>query len=214
MDLLIQADQPHRQYSPETKKRAYKKRASALRGPQRKYRPIAPHPDDTSKRSIALTKGKIATVDAYIYDWLIESNWYARFDKSSGAFYAVRNSATVNGKKSIIFMHREIMGLPHGDPREGDHQNHDTLDNIGQNLRIVNELQSATNRRRFRKNLSGFKGVSWYKNLKKWVAQIQMNGKKINLGYYDTAEGAARAYDAAAVLYHGAYAVLNFPLSA
>lgn len=51
-------------------------------------------------------------------------------------------------------------------------------------------------------------GVSWDKN--KWRACIQINGKQINLGRFSDKDEAARAYDIAAVKYHGDKAKLNF----
>lgn len=44
---------------------------------------------------------------------------------------------------------------------------------------------------------SGFKGVS--RNRGRWVARITTNGVRRNIGFYETPEAAARAYDAAAV---------------
>lgn len=41
---------------------------------------------------------------------------------------------------------------------------------------------------------SKYKGVSWHKNNKKWVSQIQINGIKKCLGYFMTEEEAANAY--------------------
>jgi len=46
---------------------------------------------------------------------------------------------------------------------------------------------------------------------KAWAAAIEVRGKRIRLGRYYTPEDAARAYDAAAVEYVGAGAVVNFP---
>lgn len=43
-----------------------------------------------------------------------------------------------------------------------------------------------------------------------WRVQISYNGKRKALGYYASEEEAARAYDAAARLYHGENAMLNF----
>jgi DNA-binding XRE family transcriptional regulator len=43
------------------------------------------------------------------------------------------------------------------------------------------------------RNKSGVKGVSFDKERNKWVAQIKVGGKSINLGRYETLEEAAEA---------------------
>jgi len=43
-------------------------------------------------------------------------------------------------------------------------------------------------------NTSGFRGVSWVKPSKKWIAIIKINGKKKYLGLFITAELAYEAY--------------------
>ena len=58
-------------------------------------------------------------------------------------------------------------------------------------------------------NTSGLKGVSWTERLKKWRAQIQVNGKHYELGYYKTKVKAAQAYDKAAIKLHGKFARIN-----
>jgi hypothetical protein len=57
---------------------------------------------------------------------------------------------------------------------------------------------------------SGYKGVSWHV-AKKWRAQVRIGGTNKNLGYFHTAEEAAKVYDAAALLYFGEFACTNFP---
>jgi hypothetical protein len=55
---------------------------------------------------------------------------------------------------------------------------------------------------------SGFKGVSWHKKKKKWVAQIMISGKVTYLGYFDVEEDAARKFDEVAAPLGR---VINFP---
>jgi hypothetical protein len=48
---------------------------------------------------------------------------------------------------------------------------------------------------------------------KKWRAMIQYNHEQHHVGYYPTAEEAARAYDRKALLFMGPSAITNFPAS-
>jgi len=61
------------------------------------------------------------------------------------------------------------------------------------NCRWVSEKTQSRNTTMQKNNTSGIIGVSWYKNYQKWVSIIGMNGKSINLGYFDTIEEAAVA---------------------
>jgi hypothetical protein len=57
---------------------------------------------------------------------------------------------------------------------------------------------------------SQYIGVTWHKNGTKWQAQIRLQGTIRSLGYYNTEEDAARAFDAAARQYRGPGARVNF----
>lgn len=65
------------------------------------------------------------------------------------------------------------------------------------------------NGKRRGKSTSKYKGVSFSKCRGKWRADIQLNGRKMSLGYFAFEEDAARAYDAAARKYFGTGAYMN-----
>ena len=87
-----------------------------------------------------------------------------------------------------------------------DHKNMNTLDNRFKNLREATKKQNGANRSVLSNNVSGYKGVSFYKRTKKWVAYIGNNNKKIHLGYFNTPEEAHAAYVTAANKYFGEFA--------
>ena len=93
---------------------------------------------------------------------------------------------------------------------EVDHINRDKLDNRRSNLRLVTHTQNCVNASLRVTNTSGFKGVNFYRG-KYWRAYIRVNYRHISLGFFPTAEAAARAYDEAAREHFGEFAFLNFP---
>lgn len=85
---------------------------------------------------------------------------------------------------------------------EVDHIDGDATNNHPDNLRLANHIENGHNRNKNRNNKSGHKGVSWYKNLRKWVAEIMVDGKKKRLGCFDQLEDAANAYKEQSLLLH------------
>jgi hypothetical protein len=104
-------------------------------------------------------------------------------------------------------MHRQIMGLEYGDPRQVDHVDpNKTLDNTDDNLRLATIADQRHNQRKRKTNTSGFKGVSPDKYPGKWRAAITINGKDKNLGTFATKELAYAAYCSAAKEAFGEFA--------
>lgn len=125
--------------------------------------------------------------------------------------YVVRREYTrvAKGKRHAkdIRMHRQIMNEPIG--LEVDHINGIGADNRRANLRLATHRENMANRPKQVNNTSGYKGVSWSKQNKKWWANIYVGGRTISLGHYDSIKEAARAYNAAACVYQGEFARLN-----
>lgn len=159
-------------------------------------------------REIELTQGKIALVDDEDFERVNQFKWRAHFNGYH--WYARRDIRLENGKRTVQHMHRFVRGIEHGDPRQVDHINRsETLDNRRSNLRIATRSQNLQNRDKQKNNTSGWKGVCWHKASKKWVAKINHQGKRFDLGLFDTTTAAAAAYNDAALMFHGKFAVLN-----
>jgi hypothetical protein len=166
--------------------------------------------------SIPLGNGFVAVVSAEDLPELSKFTWHTCYRPSTRSWFAVRYTR-VAGKKVTVIMARQILGLAPDDPRQADHENHDTLCNTRDNIRIATPMQNCQNRRRRTDNTSGFKGVSWNSRAckaGKWRAQITFNGKTLCVGNYTDRVEAAHAYDAKARELFGPFALCNFPLAA
>jgi hypothetical protein len=75
-----------------------------------------------------------------------------------------------------------------------DHVDGNTLNNCIENLREATNAENCQNRGIRSDNKSGYMGVSWRKDMHKWEAQIQRQGRKYQLGFFETPEAAHAAY--------------------
>lgn len=163
---------------------------SAVRG---RITPVAILGDGTALIPLRAVDGSIRAyviVDADKADWANQWRWCL----NQG--YAKRH-VRVGGKRREIRLHRELLGLSHGDEREVDHRNRDRLDNRLANLRIVSPLENMQNKRSRTGSASSFRGVSRHGRDGKWQARITINGKTLSLGTFtdehEAAEVALRA---------------------
>jgi hypothetical protein len=160
-------------------------------------------------KKIPLTQGKFALVDDEDYKLLIQWKWYA--SKYRNRFCAQRDSFK-NKEKTVIKMHRQILGLIKGDGKIVDHINQNQLDNRRVNLRIASYSLNNYNTARIHKNnKSGYRGVCYSERDKSWRAYIRVNGKQKTCGYHKCPILAALAHDKEIIKYRGKDSILNFP---
>ena len=156
---------------------------------------------------IELTKGKRAIVDECLFVALSHFKWWAH--KGRNSYYAACHEVTPDGRK-IRSMHAIVLQL-YGIhcQHQIDHKDGNGLNNQRDNLRPATLKQNAANRRLHRDSTSGFKGVHFNKKRQRWEASITKDGHRRWLGFHDTAEEAAAAYDRAAIALHGEFARTN-----
>jgi hypothetical protein len=131
--------------------------------------------------------------------------WF--FRKSSKNGHAFRIEVDSDGGVFKRSLHNEI--LP---PREGflvDHIDRDGLNNRRGNLRYATSSQNQMNQSVREDSASGFKGVNQDPRNGYWRASISKDGMSYHLGSYSLKEEAGYAYNAAAAICFGEFAVLN-----
>lgn len=158
-------------------------------------------------RTIPATLGYSITIDDEDFEWASRFRWYAH--NTGGKKHIdkrpARRTSVAEGRNVLFFVHHILK------PEKGlvvDHINGDPWDNRRENLRVCTNAQNVRNRRKHRCG-NPFKGV--YQNGNCFRAVITCDGIVYQLGSYDTAEEAARLYDAAALHLHREFACLNFP---
>ncbi len=152
---------------------------------------------------IPLTHGKFAIVGPRDYTYLMQWKWMCS-DKG----YAIRRAYLTPTESVQIAMHRLILErMGYKNFVQTDHKNRNRLDNCRSNLRPATVRQNQQNHKRRSDNTSGYMGVGWHRG--QWRARITVNGKLIDLGYFDNVKEAAKVRNAAALKYHGDFATLN-----
>jgi hypothetical protein len=157
-------------------------------------------------RRIRLNIGKYALVDPSRFHELTGYDWCAK--KNATTYMAVR--FTPQGSYNIpVYMHRQILNTQKG--QIVDHIDRNGLNNTIENLRFATKSQNGCNKQGRRNTSSKYKGIAWNRHTQRWIATIYFDGKRMHLGYFDSENDAAKAYDTAAKKYHREFAYLNFP---
>lgn len=102
-------------------------------------------------------------------------------------------------------VHRIIMGVVEDNSVEVDHINGDPSDNRKCNLRVCTHDKNLKNQKLHKDNTSGYSGVHWDKNKRRWVAEIIVDGKRIRKRFKSKNEAIAKRKEWEK-LYFGEYA--------
>jgi hypothetical protein len=119
----------------------------------------------------------------------------------------------IKGVCKVFKAHRICWFIYYGDwpIKDLDHKNNDRSDNRLENLRLATVSENMMNKSKSKGKTSRYKGVSRRSRDARWKAAATLNYKQVHLGYFDTEEEAALAYDRCAKQLFGNYAKINFP---
>ena len=134
------------------------------------------------------------------------NNWNSRFADKEAFFTLDSPKKYFCGAifAQTYLAHRVIWAMVTGDwPADQiDHINQNPADNRIANLRVVSNQENCRNQKLRITNTSGFTGVYWLENGKKWVAKIGVNGNLKHLGYFARKGAAIAALQAANIKYN------------
>lgn len=132
--------------------------------------------------------------------------------KPAGSRYSGYLVLQFSNPKVTVLGHRAIWAIVTGAwPTDRvDHRDRNGLNNRWSNLREATQGQNMLNRAA--KGAVPFKGVCFRKARGFYVARITAEGRLIYLGSFKDPVAAARAYDSAAVRYHGEFSSTNVQL--
>lgn len=125
--------------------------------------------------------------------------------------YKSRYCVTIKSKH--YYISRLIFCWHHGYfPEFIDHIDHDTLNNKIENLRAATRIENNRNNKSKKGSSSEYLGVfivNRPNRLLRYAAQIGINKRSTHIGYFDTEEEAALAYNKMAIKHFGEFANLN-----
>lgn len=137
------------------------------------------------KGKYSVKYGTHAVCSAEDYDTLSQYSWHWHLHGYPMTY--------LKTNKRLALMSRFILKAEKG--VIVDHINRDRKDNRRNNLRFVTPSQNAQNRSKTDGCSSQYKGVSYAKNCKKFLARVKIKGVSHNIGYFDKEIEAAKFYD-------------------
>lgn len=152
---------------------------------------------------VELTQDQWACINSEDANRIGRHNWHAWWNDNTQSFYARRNSPRGDGKRKILTMQSDVIGVH---PRKiPDHKNGATLDNRQQNLRQASYSENQYNKKLTKANSSGVSGVCYHQREKLWIATIKVKGKSKYLGGFKEKDKAIAARHNGEKRYHGEF---------
>jgi hypothetical protein len=162
------------------------------------------------KKILLPNTGLFALVDDEDFDRLSKLRW--RAEKHYKTWYVLSSERVSPVKVLHVTLHNVIMGIPPVSGLTPDHKDRDGLNNQKSNLRWATASEQRMNTSIASNNTSGYRGVYFARDKPRkspWKSRIEPHGEAITLGYFETKEEAALAYNVAAVEIFGEFATLN-----
>lgn len=139
---------------------------------------------------LTTTNGHTFQIDEDDYDKVSAYSW----TKPCDGYIKKYREKLENGKRIrwVVLAHRLIMNARSNEIV--DHINGDTTDNRKVNLRVASRSLNALNTSKV-KGAVPYRGVSFNKQCNRYMARLTYNKHTEHLGFFDTAEEAAIAYN-------------------
>ena len=155
--------------------------------------------------ALRLPSGETAFVDAADQALVDRYRWFALACPHTTYVRGYLRGQASRSRVDIV-LHRLLIGPPDG--LDVDHRDRNGLNNRRSNLRACTRSENNGNTLSARGS-SGYRGVSWHKQLGKWRAHINLGHRQRYLGVFLDPWEAAQAYNVAALEQWGEFATLN-----
>jgi hypothetical protein len=162
-------------------------------------------PPGPSIAYVVLNEGQFACIDVETIPLVQGHLWYVVKGPKSGRMYPATHP-TVDGKNEFISMRTVVLG---GKPTTSFAVNFNNLDCRKINLRDVTKAQSSWRNAKRSNNKSGYTGVFWSEEKKRFIVNIQTNGVTERVGRFLTLKEAVAARDRALLRLRGEFARLT-----
>ncbi len=150
---------------------------------------------------IKTRNGHEFVVDDEDYDAVMQYKW--NFYPVTCFYGMIRTTETIS--RSIG---RFLLNPPTG--MIVDHIDRNPYNNLRENLRVVTHRENNRNASKTKRQTSSkYKGVSFHKKNKNWMAYITLNYTRIYLGSFKLETEAAIAYNEACLIYFKGFGVQN-----